>query len=342
MPIDPPILITGATGFLGSRTLEALAAKPGKGPLIAAGRTLRAESEVKSPRVQYRLGDLTDPDYVETLFAAPCPAAIVHCAALSSPWGAEADFYRANVLAQAHLVAAAQRHGVRNFVLISTPSLYVNFRDCWQVKESDPLPARLVNAYARSKRRAEQELAASGLDWIVLRPRALIGRGDTVIMPRVLRAYHAGRLRVIGNGKNVVDLTPVSSAVQAIELALQAGPEARQRCYNLTNGEPISLWEGIAYVLRQLGLQPPTRRVPASLLMALARWMEWRARRLQANREPVLTRYGVSTLARSFTLDITQARQYLGYQPQQSVWEAIDEFADWWRGRGNSELEILC
>ncbi len=329
--IDEPLLVTGATGFLGSRTLERLASLPGKARMIASGRTLRANAQVHSTQVTYQLGDLSDREYVDALISENGIKTIIHCAALSSPWGAEEDFFRANVLAQQNLIAAAELHGVDRFIYISTPSLYVNHQDQVGISEADPLPKVMVNAYARTKRQAEKLLEVSGLNWVALRPRALIGRGDTVIMPRILRAYHAGRLRIIGDGKNRVDLTPVSNVVDAILLAMTAPDEAMRRPYNISNGDPVPLWEGISYILQKLGLAPPTQQVPYPLLFHLAGFMEWRARNFQQNREPLLTRYGVSTLARSFSLDITQAQLQLGFVPQQTVWEAIDEFAEWYQ-----------
>ena len=42
---------------------------------------------------------------------------------------------------------------------------------------------------------------------------------------------------------------------------------------------------------------------------------------------------GVNVMARDFSLDISRARQYLDYQPKAEVWDAVDEFCDWWRSR---------
>jgi nucleoside-diphosphate-sugar epimerase len=53
--------------------------------------------------------------------------------------------------------------------------------------------------------------------------------------------------------------------------------------------------------------------------------------KLTNGKEPALTVYGVGTLTHSFTMDITKARQLLGYEPLQTVDEAIDEFVEWYR-----------
>ncbi|GAB4427974.1 MAG: NAD(P)-dependent oxidoreductase [Bacteroidia bacterium] len=323
--------MTGATGFLGSRLVERLCTLPGVARITAAGRSLKPYATIHDPRVQYRLGALEDRDYVASLFAQNPPTALVNCAALSSPWGRYQDFYDANVRSQAHLIAEAQRHDLRRFVYVSTPSLYFDYRHRHGIRESDPLPHRLVNAYAETKRQAEQLLEASDLSWVAIRPRALVGRGDTVIMPRLLRAHHEGRLRIIGTGHNRVDLTPVANVVDAIICGLQAPETACGSIYNIANGDPVSLWETIAQTLERLGLEPPRRRVPAAVAIAAAGVMEWYARTWQGGAEPTLTRYSVGTLACDFSMDIGQARAALGYVPRMTVAEAIDEFVSWWK-----------
>ena len=325
------ILLTGATGFLGYRTLERLVKVKGKHTIIATGRTLRQEAWITHDRVQYVLGDLADREYVIRLFEENHIGQIIHCAALSSPWGSEDAFFRANVLPQQHLIEQASKQKIEKFVFVSTPTVYVNHRDRLGIKESDPLPPRLVNAYARSKRQAEQLLEESKLPWIILRPRALIGRGDRVIMPRIMRAYHEKRLKIMGHGNNIVDLTPVSNVVDAILLALSADVAAHHRIYNLSNGQPVPLWDTIAYTMKQLGFPPLTQKVPYRLVFFIAWLMEGYARYFNQGKEPVLTRYSVSSMARSLSLDISQAKQYLGYEPRQSVREAIDEFVEWFQ-----------
>lgn len=332
MSIGPKnILLTGATGFLGSRTLEKLIKQEGIGQIIASGRTVRPEAHIEAPHVQYILGDLSNQEYVSSLFES-CPIhAIIHCAALSSPWGSDQAFHQANVLPQQHLIAEAQAHEVQRFVFISTPTVYATYHDRLNIKESAPLPKRFVNAYAASKREAEQLLEASDLPWITLRPRALIGRGDTVIMPRIMRAYEADRLKIIGTGKNIVDLTPVSNVVHAILLALDADESACGRIYNISNGKPVPLWDMIAYTMNRLGYPALTQHLPYSIAFLLAWGMEIYARRFNGHQEPVLTRYSVASMATSISLDISLAQHYLGYEAQQSVQEAIDEFVHWYQ-----------
>ncbi len=322
------ILLTGATGFLGYRTLEKLVEMPGVSRIVATGRKLAPYRHIVHDRVVYRLGNLEDASFVNSLTRDV--DVIINTASLSAPWGHRQDFIRANLQTQSNLVAAAKANRVSRFIYISSPSIYYNGRDRIGVKESDPLPDRFVNEYARTKFEAEQLLANGFGPFIVLRPRALIGRGDSIIMPRLIKAFDERRLRVIGNGQNMVDLTAVSNVADAITCAINAGDEALNEAYNITNGEPVNLWEHITKVLGALGRQIGKNKVSFALADGFARMLEIKAR-LTGHKEPALTRYGVGTLAKSFTLDISKAHALLGYRPQLNTEAAIQEFVSWYR-----------
>jgi 2-alkyl-3-oxoalkanoate reductase len=325
------VLITGATGFLGFRLLEKLTQHQGISKLIAAGRTIRPTHFIDHPKITYQLGDLAEPGFAESI--AIQADAIIHAAALSSPWGKRGDFRRANTLATRYLVQAAVKHGSVRFIFISSSSVYANKKDRFNVKESDPLPKRFVNHYAATKREAELEVMRSGLPYIILRPRALIGRGDTVIMPRLITAFKTGRLRKIGHGDNLVDLTPVNNVVSATEASLFAGPRALNQIYNISNGSPVLLWEAIGNVLAMLGYAfDDKKRVPFWVARSIAELLELKSN-LTGGGEPPLTVYSVLTLARSFTMDISRARTFLAYEPQVSTGQAMAEFVQWYGGQ---------
>lgn len=330
-PEKANILITGATGFLGSRILERLAAQKSEGLIFAAGRTLKSFAMVDSPGVRYLLGDLADPGYVKSLFADREIRFVINCAAKTAAWGRYEDFYHANVLSQKYLIEESMKAGVLRFVHISTPSIYFDFRDRMGIRESDPLPTRMVNHYAATKLEADKLLETSQLSWIALRPRALVGRGDTVIMPRVIRAFDEGKLKIIGNGENLVDLSSVSNVVDAVMLSLTAGESATNRIYNISNGNPVRLWEILGSTLAQLDRKLSPKKIPYGLAMAVATLMELSRRLTRNYHEPALTRYGVGTIGLSFSMDISKAQRHLGYQPRQSVHEAIEEFLAWYK-----------
>ncbi len=325
------ILITGASGFLGGRILKDFTQRFPDSEVIGTGRRNDRRAEFVALGCKFEAGDLEKIEDCERLMEGV--DLLIHCAGLSSPWGSYQQFYNSNVKPTRQLLEAGKARNLRRLVLISTPSVYFNFKDRYNVKESDPLPDPMVNQYAYTKLEAEQlVLAANGPDLktIAIRPRAIIGAEDTVIFPRVLRAYHEGKLQIIGNGQNKVDLTCVKNVIEAVACCIKAEGEALGKPYNISDGNPVSLWGTINQLLQDLGLEPVKRKVPLSLAMTIAGLNETFNRWFRPDQEPALVRYSIGILARNFSMDISQARDLLGYRPVQSTEEGVREFVEWY------------
>lgn len=320
------ILLTGATGFLGYRTLERLVQLPNVNKIVATGRILRKSREILNPKVEYVLGDLEDKLFVSNILKDI--DIVINTASLSSPWGSEDDFYLANVLTQKHIINSSEILGVNRFIYISSPSIYYNGEDRIMVKEKDPLPTRFVNNYSKTKREAEVLLENSKLDYIIIRPRAIIGRGDTVIMPRLIKAHSKGSLKIIGDGKNIVDLTSVDNVIESIVLSIHSPSKALNNTYNITDGNPVILWDSINTVLKGIGKEQVNKTVKfrvAYLAASILEWVSWITKK-----EPSLTKYSVGVLSKNFTLDISKAIDLLNYKPIISTEKSIEDFINWY------------
>ena len=331
------IIITGAAGFLGGRLTKYLAQFP-EYEIVATSRRTHRAAELEAAGARFVPFQFNSQSFYRQLIEGT--DAVVHCAALSSPWGAYRDFYDANVLLTQQLLDGSRAEGVRSFINISSPTVYNDYGDIFDAKETDPLP-KPINHYSATKLLAEAEVQRAHSDkfrTLSFRPRAIIGAEDTVIFPRLMRAYAEGRLRMIGDGKNVVDFTAVENLCYAIRLALEAPDRAFGRTYNISNGQAEPLWKVINMLLAKLGENPVRKRIPYPLADMFARIAEWRARRGDGS-EPALTRYGIAVLARSFTLDISAARKYLGYEPQVTTEEALDEFLEWHRQKAATTVD---
>lgn len=320
------ILVTGATGFLGGAVCRSLS-RDGE-QVLATGRDAARGARLTADGLEFQPADLRDPGAVLRL----CEGvdAVVHCAALSSPWGPHEAFLRANVEATESVVNACAAQGVGRLVHISTPSIYMGAGDRQGVREDDPLPPP-INAYAATKYQAEGVVGRASVDSVILRPRAIYGPGDTTIFPRLIRALERGILPVFGDGNNRVDLTYIDNAVHAVRRALDASSTALGQPYNISDGCPVLLWQVVRRVCDDLSLPPPRGRLPANVGKVLAGLVEFAQRRVRPDVEPRLTRYSVEVLSSTMTLDIERARTHLGYDPEVMPEQGVGLFVRWWK-----------
>ena len=323
-------LVTGGTGFLGSALALRLRAQGDSVTILA--RNSKGGTHLQGRGIGFVWADLADAEAVNAACAEQ--DIVFHCGANVAPWGRYEDFYPPNVLGTQNVIRGCLEHKVARLIHVSTPSLYFTHQDRLNVGEYDPLPPRLVNAYTATKFQAELAIDRAyrnGLPVITLRPRALFGPGDRTILPRVIQALEEGRLRIIGKGNNLQDLTYIDNVVDALLLCQQAPVTTLGKKYNITNGEPALIWAKLNDLCTELGYTFPSRHVAFPVAFALATLAESTHTLFRLKGEPQLTRYTVSLLAKTMTLDISAARRDLGYQPRISVDEGLERFVDWWK-----------
>lgn len=328
------VMITGGTGFVGRHIVWRLA---GLGwDVHFSGRNAQAAKEVlqNSPApVRWLPLDHGMPGAAAELMEATrdC-AAVVHCAALSSPWGSPAEFTRANVTSTDEVLAACRSNAIPRLVHLSTPSLYFDFSDRLGIAEEQPLPAP-VNLYAMTKALAETHICDAGLDTaVILRPRAVFGPWDQTLMPRLLRVMRSGPIPLMRGGQALLDLTCIDNLVHAVELSLTQVLPRTLCTYNVSNGSPVTITHLLQQVAEHFHLPLRTRKLPWRLVDMLARGLELGAR-VSGNQEPKLTRYGAGVLAFSQTLDLDAITRELGYRPVVSQEQGIRQYAQWWLAR---------
>ena len=312
------VLVTGATGFLGGHLVRRLHADGHS--VLALGRDPERLAALRPNTDQLIQHDLTGPGALRDMEAD----AVVHAAALSSPWGRRTDFERANVDGTCRIIALARASGARRLVLVSSPSVYFRFADQENLREDSPIP-KPVNAYAATKRKAERLVEdATDLDPIILRPRGLYGRGDTALLPRLLQAAAKGPLPLMRDGAAATDLTHVDDVASAILAALQAPADLPQRIFNISGGVALPVCEVAEAAASRCGITPRWHRLPVGPVLAAARLAETTCRLLPGRPEPRVTAYGVGLFAYRQTLDLSAARQWLDWEPQIDFQTGLD------------------
>ncbi|WP_439477498.1 NAD-dependent epimerase/dehydratase family protein [Brevundimonas sp.] len=306
-------LVTGATGGLGLTLTQALLDDGYK--VRATGRSPTAIRRLHDTGAEAVAGDLFElgPDDlckdIDVVF---------HAAALSSPWGPDTDFQRANVDLTHDLLDAARRSGVGSFVFVSSPSVYARWADQTGLTEETPWPGRPLNAYSRTKGEAERLVLAAdapGFRTVAIRPRAIIGPDDAVLLPRILPLVKRGRFPVFRDGRALVELTDVRDAARAIRLGDVHREAAGGQAINITGGQALPVRNLVHRLGDALGVEVRTVSIPLALGQVVSVGADALCRVLPGRPEPVLTPYTLSTLAWTQTFDLSKARCLLGYEP---------------------------
>jgi nucleoside-diphosphate-sugar epimerase len=339
-----PVLVTGGTGFLGRRIVE---------HLLAQGRDVTVLARRPAPDLEKRgvrlvAADLSNSEAVRS--ACRGVETVFHVAAKVGVWGRYRDFFHANVLGTRAILEGCRTYGVRRLIYTSTPSVVYDGRDLAGADESLPLTSRCPAAYPLTKAIAEREVLAANspeLSTVALRPHLIWGVGDPHLVPHIITQARARRLRIVGSGRNRVDLVHVENAVDAhllAELVLSksqdsspAAPSgtsescnvirykltqpgmAAGKAYFITNGEPVVLWDWINDLLRALDIPPVTKHLSLGAATVIGGLCEAVWRILPLGGEPPMTRFVAKELATDHWFDISAARRDLGYSPRVSM-----------------------
>jgi nucleoside-diphosphate-sugar epimerase len=324
------LLVSGASGFIGSHVARYLAAAGHD--VLAVGRDCARLAPAQEAGCRTSSLDLASDDLTR---AVQAQSAVIHCAARAAPWGRPEEFHRDNVLATARLLAAAANSGsVERFVHLSSPSIYFRFCDQRNLTEDFAAPERWPTSYAKTKWQSECMVRSyQQLSPIILRPRAVFGPGDRAIVPRLIAVAERGFFPLPAGGNAWTDVTYIDNVVRAVAAALEAPVSLGGRAFNITNDEPVQVRDLLSRLFGALKIRTRMLPMPRNLLMALAKGSESLNRYFGAREEPRITLYGAGLLSFSQTLSIEAARRDLAYAPAISLDEGLRRFASWWRVR---------
>lgn len=320
------VFITGASGFIGGKIAERL---------LGAGRKVKVLARRPLPDLEKLgamiiTGDLESPAALRQ--GCEGVATVFHVAGRVGVWGPADDFFKINVEGTRNVIAACRAAGVRRLVYTSSPSVVYNGKNLAGVDESAPLCTTAPCAYPTSKAAAERLVTAANspeLATVSLRPHLVWGPGDKNVVPRVLALAKKGRLKIIGSGRNKVDVTHITNVVDAHLLAEQAlgsgslidyKPSGAKnpggKAYFITNGEPVILWDWINQLLRGVGAPEITKHISLGAAYAAGGVLEALWSVLPMKGEPPMTRFVAKEMATDHWFDITAASRDLGYSPK--------------------------
>jgi dihydroflavonol-4-reductase len=325
-----PVLVTGATGFVGSAVAQALAAR---------GHSLRLLVRPGSDRRNLRgldaelvEGDLGRP---ETLGAAVAGCRYVfHVAADYRLWVPDPSaMMRANVDGSTALLRAAHEAGVERAVYCSSVAALGVFSDGTVADERTPVdPDKIIGVYKQSKYHAEQAVLALArtlrFPVVVVNPSTPVGPRDVKPTPTgvMIRDAAAGKMPAyVDTGLNIVHVDDVA---EGHVLALERGEPGEKY---ILGGEDFSLSGLFEMIAGLAGVHGPYMRLPRQLLWPVALASEGLARGFGI--EPRVTREMLAMSKKKMFFSSAKAREALGYAPRPARLAVADAIA-WFRAEG--------
>jgi nucleoside-diphosphate-sugar epimerase len=311
------VLLTGATGFIGSHVAQAFVEAAGYEVLcgVRASSNPRWISDLDIERVPLDLRGRPE----DLSRAVENIDLVVHAAGITRARRTE-DYYSANAEGTLRLAVAALEAGVRRFVLISSLAA-----------RGPNGHARPASAYGRSKLEAETHLRslAGQMEAVVLRPAAVYGPRDTDLLP-LFKMARGGWLPIPSGAGSLQPVYATDAARAALAAAREPVgfgpfPVAENRRYT---------WKDVVAGLEKaLGHTVRVVRLPAAAFTLAGRAAEWAARPFSA--VPVFDERRAQDLAvHTWTCDTSVTEQTLGWRAEIPLFEGLERTARWYGQAG--------
>jgi dihydroflavonol-4-reductase len=319
------ILVTGATGFVGSHVADRL---------IEKGHTVRALTRstsstkwLKDKPLKVVQGNMLDVDSLRE--AVEGVDAIIHIAGVTAAKDKK-GFYEGNQLSTRGLLDAAKKFnpGLKHFIHASSQTAVGPSLDGTPVTETTP--PHPITTYGMSKRAAEEECERARQDFpvTILRLAAVYGPRDTAILT-FFQTVKSGLKPLIGFSDKYVNLVHVDDVVQSFELSLER-EEAKNQTY-LIGAEQHYCWREVSdMTCKILDKRAFTVRLPHALVYTVAGFSE--IFNMMKKKPSVLNwEKGKDIVQAHWTCSVEKAKQEIGYRQKISLDEGIRKTTEWYK-----------
>ena len=324
------VLVTGASGFIGSRVVRKLLEKGAK--VKALVRRDSNLENLKDIQVELAYGDLRD--YESLRPAIKGCEAVFHVAADYRLWVPDPEqIYKTNVGGTINIMRASLDAGIKKIVYTSSVATLGLNPDGTPADENTPVSIDdMIGHYKRSKFIAEEKVREmvkkDGLPAVIVNPSTPIGPGDVKPTPtgRVIIEAASGKMPAyVDTGLNIVHVDDVATGHI---LAFEKGKIGERY---IMGGENIPLKQILKEIAKITGKSPPRIKLSPNLILPVAYIAEIVAR--ITKKDPFVTVDGVLMSKKKMFFSIDKAERELGYSPRPAI-EAIKDSIDWFRQKG--------
>lgn len=318
------ILVTGASGFLGYHIAEMLVEEGHE----VFNFSRNHSEELDKIQVKTRRGNLANEREIRE--ALKDIEAVFHVASKVGMWGKWEDFYQINTIGTRNLVDICQEMGIEKFVYTSTPSVVFGRDSIENGNEDIPYPKEFLSLYAKSKALAEEYVLKSNSDKFsvtAIRPHLIYGERDKNIIPRLVEAQSSGRLKSVGDRKNLVDIIYVENAAKAHIDAFKELCTSKKnagQAYFIGQEKPVNLWQFIDQLLACKGLGPVKKSISLSKAYKIGAVIEFFLKSFRIfNIHPPMTRFVALQFGTSHYFSHEKAERDFGYSPKITIEESL-------------------
>lgn len=324
------ILITGATGFIGSHLTEELVKGKEKIRVLTKGKNLGYIQEFSNEimkKIEIVEGDLLDKKSL--ISATKGIKKVFHLAAISRPMNIlKPVYYEVNRNGTKNLLEACKENKVKEIVHVSTMSVFGFSRDGKPLTENSPkLP---VSDYGKSKKMGEDFALdfckKNKIKIVVVRPPMVFGPRDMQFL-KLFQLINTGFFPLLKNGRAKIEFCYVKNLVNGIILAEEYGKNLET--YNFSDGQTYTIKE----VFGEIANAENKRLFPISIPI-------WVVKLSGGILEFIFSIFGKKApfnsgtsdwMSKDNVIDISKARKELGYKQKIPLKDSINETIKWYK-----------
>ncbi|MFH1941763.1 MAG: NAD-dependent epimerase/dehydratase family protein [bacterium] len=321
------VLITGATGFIGSHLVERNVKEGNRVRVFALPNDPLAK-EVEARNIDVVYGDIRDDVAVER--AVKDMEIVFHLAAVVTDWAPKELFEKVNVEGTKNICEASLRHGVKRFVELSTNDVFGLKEDA--IIDETCAYSHWGEPYADTKLEATKivrEFGKKGLPVTMVYACWVYGPGDVTFVPLVADAIKNGEL--IFWRKNVIVWPAYVENVIDLLMVISEHPKAVGQGFLVHDGVSDTFQNFSAKIAESIGEKTPKLHIPYWSAYAAAWLMESAWKILKKKSRPLLTTYTVKNLGSRLRFSINKAEKLLGWTPPISYEEGFEKTMAWLR-----------